>query len=238
MTAHDLAQDVEVTQREQWIADLQFQIAKLDAQLAPLQVWLAHLACWRAPLCDRLLALPPRIRDSKTLGRKRALELSILTIDRGTEVLEDTGWDLTNLPLTPLMVESGFEPVGADPSRSFSGTMPWLGGEREVSKQVQALTKRRDALQAKLAEATLSEPERAARDAENAAYRNVLNSMRIKGSADGQSLVAWRDGRELETSELTADERNALARANREHANAIWDSPTEGSFSTSPACDE
>src|SRR5688572_27230881 len=54
--------------------------------LAPEQAWLDHLTAWRKTVCDELLTLPPRIRDDHTLGVRRNLELSILTIDRGHAV--------------------------------------------------------------------------------------------------------------------------------------------------------
>lgn len=193
-------------------------LSDMDDRLATLQNWLADLARWRAPLCDQLLALPPRIRDAKTLGIKRALELSIWTIDKGTGVLVDTGWGLTNLPLTPLMVADGYEPVGADLSRNYSGEMPWLGGSREVERELKDLKKRRDKLAQQQADATLSDAERAEREKENEAYRRVTRAMRITGSEDGSYLVARApDGRTLEPSELTPEQRAALERANREH---------------------
>jgi hypothetical protein len=133
-------------------------------------------------------------------------------------VLKDTGYDLTNLPLTKLMRESGFVPIGADPDRNYSGTMPWLGSAKEVAEQLTYLTARRDAAKAQLAEATLTDAERAERDADRAAYRDVLNTMRLKNSDDGTYLVAFdRDGRELDPSELTPTQRTALERANRQH---------------------
>lgn len=204
------------------VNELQDELAALDAQLTPLLDWLAQQATWRKQLSDELvdlLAASPHIRNSTTLGRKLNLELSINAIDRGTRVFEGTGYELTNARLGELMRADGYHPVGADLSRNYSGVFQcWRGGEKELRPLVKELTRRKDVLEAKLAEATLSDAERAEREKENAAYRDALNSMRITGSDDGRYLVAKaRDGRELELNELTPVQREALARANREY---------------------
>ncbi len=215
------------------VNELQDRVAKLDALIDPLMDWLSQLAKWRQQLSDELvdlLARSPHIRNPKTLGVKFNLEFSIRTTDNGTSVLAGSGYELTNLRLGELMRADGFEPVGADAARSFAGVMPWLGGEREVSRELKELNKRRDPLAKQLAEANLTDAERAERDAASEAYRDVLNSMRLKHSNDvqelgnggyaaiGTYLVACApDGRILDSAELTPAQRDALARANSQH---------------------
>jgi hypothetical protein len=45
---------------------------------------------------------------------------------------------------TNLARPTGYEPVGADPDRNFSGVIPWFGSLKEVERRMQELQKRRD----------------------------------------------------------------------------------------------
>lgn len=82
------------------------------APLAPEQKWFDQLTAWRKTLCDELLALPPRIRSDKELGRQQNLTLSIRTIDFGLGVVNGTGYALETLRLGTLMHEAGYPPTG------------------------------------------------------------------------------------------------------------------------------
>ena len=208
--------------------ELRERTAALDAAMAPLLKRLDEFADWRARMVDELTALPrtdardmrkPGIR-AHTWGRRWNLERSIKALDVGLHLFEGTGYSLENSRLGDLIREAGYEVVGADPSRHYVGSLEgsWLGSEQEIRWQLKDLTARRDRLQAQLAEATLTDAERAERDAVNERYRQVRRSMRITGSADGSYLVArGPDGSELDPSELSDEQREALMRANREH---------------------
>lgn len=204
------------------VEELEDRITKLDAQLGPRLDALSQQEKYRKQLTDEYVALmaqSPRIRDPKLVGRRINLELSIKAIDRGLSVFDGTGYELSNCRLGELMKADGVEPVGADPARFYAGIFPWPGSTPQLQREVKELTTRRDALAKKLAEATLSDAERAERDAANAEYARVYNSMRVTGSDDGRYLVAKaRDGRELEMEELTPEQRAALQRANAEYA--------------------
>ena len=138
-------------------------LAELEAERDREQTWLANSTAWRAPLCDELLAIKSPIRNPKILGVKRNLELSILTIDRGTGVLVGTGYDLTNLRLGELMGAWGFAPVGADPARNFAGELPWFGSMKEVAQRLEDLDRRLALAQEQLTAASLTDAERVSR---------------------------------------------------------------------------
>ena len=109
------------------------------AELPPAEKkWIDDLTTWRQTLCDELLALPPRIRDKAEMGRQQNLTLSIRVIDFGLGVLNDPGYDLTTLRLGQLMRASGYEPRDADPTRNYSGVMPWFGSMKEIERRAAA----------------------------------------------------------------------------------------------------
>jgi hypothetical protein len=171
------------------------------APLDPEQEWLDRLTAWRQTLRDELLTLPPRIRSDKDLGRQQNLTLSIRTIEFGIGAGKDSGYDLTNLRLGHLMREAGYEPVGADPDRNFSGVMPWFGSLPEVQRRIAALQKQRDDAQARLDEALLDDDARERLAAEGKARRDALNAApQRKVRGDGSEYDRYPDGRVVEVS--------------------------------------
>ncbi len=165
----------------------------------PEQEWLAYLATWRQTLCDELIAIKSPIRDAHVIGVRRNLELSILTIDRGVHILTGTGYDLTNLRLGQLMIEAGYEVIGADPDRNYSGTLPWLGSIKEVERRMQEVERRRVVAQAALDDALLADDERMQREAEATARRDALNKLPTrKVRDDGSMYDRYSDGRVVE----------------------------------------
>lgn len=173
-------------------------IAGLPA-LAPEQEWRDLLTSWRKTLCDELLALPPRIRDSHTLGVQTNLTISIRIIDFGISAANDTGYNLTTLRLGQLMRESGYEPVGADPNRGYSGVMPWFGSVSEVERRIAKLHKQRDDAQTRLDDALMDDDARAKAAAQSKARIDALNAApRRKVRGDGSQYDRYPDGRVVE----------------------------------------
>lgn len=169
--------------------------------LDPEQKWFDQLTAWRKTLCHELLALPPRIRDSHTLGVQRNLTLSIKTIDFGIDVVNGTGYDLTTLRLGELMRDAGFEPAGADRDRNYSGEMPWFGSLPDVERRIAALQKQRDDAQARLDEAMLDDAQRERLAAESKARRDALSAApQRKTRGDGSQYDRYPDGRVVEVT--------------------------------------
>jgi hypothetical protein len=102
-------------------------VAELEPKIAALQPYLPAMAAIRQRLADEYLALPKRD------VRIRNFELSILALDRGLSVADDTGYTLNNLRLGLVMREAGVE---------------WLGPVPEIDYRLAELTKRRDKAQA------------------------------------------------------------------------------------------
>lgn len=121
--------------------------------IEPDREWLKLLKAWRKTLADELLALPERPATDMEVGQRRNLTLSIATIDRGPSVLSNTGYDLTTLRLGRLMRDAGYEPLGGDPRRFYSGVMPWFGTIEDVEERIAAHNERRAKAQAQLDQA-------------------------------------------------------------------------------------
>jgi hypothetical protein len=163
--------------------------------------WLDQLNAWRHVLCTELLALPSRIRDAQLLGVQQNLTLSIRAIDFGLTVLKDTGYGLTNLRLGQLMVASGYEVVGADLNRNYTGELPWFGSIKEVEHRITDVEQRRQRAQAALDDALMDDDARAKRDAEAQARREALNAppqRKVRG--DGSQYDKYPDGRRVEVT--------------------------------------
>mgnify|MGYP001591526214 CR=1 FL=1 len=128
-------------------------LAEVDPQIAPLKKWHGHQVAWRKTLCDRLLALPARLRDPVQLALQQSLRLSIIRIDRGLDFMNDML--PANLPLDDLMREAGYVP--RDPVARAHGEA-WFGCLPDVERRLRDLQKRRDAAQADLDDALRDEP--------------------------------------------------------------------------------
>jgi hypothetical protein len=178
----------------------------------PDVIWRNFLTDARATLSAELLALPQRIRDPHTLGVQINLRLSIRCCDVGPDqALRDSGYDLTTTRLGALMRDAGHEAVGADPSRNYSGVMPWFGSLPEVEYRLSERAKKRAIAEARLAESLLTDEQRAQRDAEAAELREAFNKMKVKIGPNGEGLVAYAaNGDAIDPSELTPIQRKAI----------------------------
>ena len=187
----------------------------------------SHLTTWRSTLCEEVLALPPRAHTGYDVGLRTNLTLSIRAIDFGLGVVIDSGYDLTTLRLGQLMVASGFDVKDADPSRNFMGTLPWFGSLKDVEQRLATCAKRRGEAHLALADALLSDEERATRDAESAALRDTLNTLYLRMSSDGRTLVAyrnkdaWRNNDPLDPEEMTPLESQAVEWAQVAHQGGV-----------------
>lgn len=112
--------------------------------------WLSELTQWRKILCDEILSLPQRLSSDQDIGTLQNLKLSIVVIDRGLGILFNTGYDLTTLRLGQLMREAGYEAIGAEPRRHYSGVMPWFGSLPEVTDRIAAIEQQREEAQRRL----------------------------------------------------------------------------------------
>lgn len=183
--------------------------------------WVEQLTGWRSALCGELLTIRSPIRDPVTMGTSRNLTLSIKCIDFGLRVFKDSGWELANSKLGQLMREAGYEQTGADPSRNYSGELPWFGSLPEVEKRLTMLAAQRADAKTALDEALMSDEERAAREAENKAYRDAYNSMNVKNSADPTKpglRVVDDFNEDIDETTLTPMQQKALERARRAFA--------------------
>jgi hypothetical protein len=218
---------------------LDAEAARLDRQLAEVHAaastcaalgsaeadekWLDFLTAARATLSAELLAFKSPIRDPKKLGLQQNVRLSIRCIDRGSGVLEGTGYELTNTRLGELMREAGYAVMNADPSRNYAGVMPWFGSMLATEERLGALGEQRAKAAAALAEALLTDDERSGREAEARQHRDALNGLYIKVSGDGTRLVAYktrqafRDDEPYELSDMTEVERRAFERMDAAH---------------------
>ena len=187
------------------------------------EAWLSFLTEARRTLCAELLSFTSPIRDPKRVGLQTNIRLSIRCIDRGPSAMEGTGYGLTNSRLGDLMRAAGHEVVGADPQRSYAGTMPWHGSMPEVEERLSILRERRAKAEAMLAEALLTDEERAARHEEAKELRDAFNKLVVKVSGDGTRLVAYRDRQAFldddpyRPEEMTDVERRAFERMDAAH---------------------
>jgi hypothetical protein len=169
--------------------------------LDPHQAWLDHLTAWRKALTGEMLALPTTIRDPRSLGLERNLKLSIRVIELGPDVANGTGYDMTTLRLGALMIESGYEVVGADPDRHFAGTLPWFGSLPEVERRIADTKQQRADAEAVLADALLDDGERERRATQSRARIDAIDAAPVrKVRGDGSIYERHSDGRRVEVT--------------------------------------
>jgi hypothetical protein len=179
-------------------------LANLEPQIAANQKWFDHLTDWRKQLCDELLALPPRIRDERTLAVQQNLKLSIIKIDRGL----DPG-SYGHLRLDDLMAADGYTmpiPAYAQSDNSDKAAQDriavrsanWAGCLPDVEKRLTALRQQQLAAQQKLDEAILTDAERDRRATERRAAFNATPQRKTRG--DGSKYDRYPDGREVEVT--------------------------------------
>lgn len=176
--------------------------------------WLANLTKWRATCSAELLAIKSPIRDKDTKERADSLTFSIRLIDFGLGV--STIGPIVSLSnrIGQLMGEAGY----ATESLALRGPNGWRGSLKEVEQRIKTLTKQRIDAQEALDEALIDDDERTKREAEDKAFREAINTMDIKGSADGHSLRAFtKDGDPLDVADMTPAQRAAFARFEAAH---------------------
>jgi hypothetical protein len=112
--------------------------AEAEAQIPPLESWRDHLRGWVSTLGTEASALAAN--DRRQMNYMRSIEV----INRGLQVLRDSGHMLESLRLGQLMRESGFEQNVPPPAGEAMLRLPWLGSLPEVDRQLRDLTTRRD----------------------------------------------------------------------------------------------
>lgn len=184
--------------------------------LEPDATWLAHLTTWRTTLCDELMTIKSPIRDREVKQRADSLTFSIKLIDFGLGInrLPEPIIDLRHLRLGELMELAGYATFG-EALRTPRG---WRGSLPEVGQRIKALTAQRAAAEAALDALLLTDEERAKVEAESQAHRDALNTMDLKGNADGTGLVAFtKDSDPLDVAAMTEVQRKAFEWFSRAH---------------------
>jgi hypothetical protein len=197
------------------LAELSTDDADADAE------WLGHLETWRKVLCDELLAIPSPVRDKQVLGRRQTLTFSIKCVDFGPDAFRDTGWELESSALGALMVASGYEVVGADPSRHFGGTLPWHGSIKEVERRLRDRARRRAQAEEQLASALMDDADRAKQEAETKKLRDVANTMNLRIGDDGRLRLFGANNQTVDEASLTELQRAALDFTRRAFAMSV-----------------
>lgn len=170
--------------------------------------WLAHLTTWRTTLRDELLTVPARVRDKATIEWQQGLTWSIRLIDFGFGIAPLGIVTLAPARVGVLMAAAGY--ATSDPE--LRGPRGWRGSIKDVERRIKTLTRQRAEAHAALDAALLTDEERTAQEAETQAYRDVLNSMNIRGGPDG--LRAYTpDGDPLDVADMTPVQRTAFERA-------------------------
>jgi hypothetical protein len=192
--------------------------------------WRDHLVAWRQTLVDERLQIKSPIRNPVLKGREQNLALSLRTIDRGLRALADAAYSLVTLRLGELMIASGYDIEGADPSVNYLGQLPWRGSLSDVEARLAKAASTRASVDTALADTLLSDDDRAARDADANARRAAFNGMYIKGSPNGRTLIAYRsrqafiEGLPLTPAEMTPLEREVFEAACASYAPKVTNS--------------
>ena len=171
------------------------ELADFEQQLAEAVRWRDfQRETWRPQLCGELLDRSTYPRTRAELDYQQNLKLSISSIDRGLQALAGAScYTLRSLRLADLMIEAGYTPTDNERHRIFGG-LPWRGSLKEIEHEIVRLTKQRDAAVVALADASLSNEDRAARAAE----RNARPTRKTRG--DGSVYERYADGRIVEIS--------------------------------------
>jgi hypothetical protein len=180
------------------IALARTKLANVEPKIGRDLAWRETLTVIRAQLSKELLALPPRIRDAKTLGEYRSRDISIRMID-GQKIEALDGWTLNTLRLGQLMKENGVEEGPKPPGGSY-GELPWFGDLKTVEARLTRLRQERDDAQHRLDSAKQTDEDRAARLAEIKAL-NAKPQRKVRG--DGSKYDKYPDGTIVELDETT-----------------------------------
>jgi hypothetical protein len=172
--------------------------------------WIDFLRVARDTLTSELMAIAT---DRKAFPRRHVLTLSVHVIDRGPDLLTNSGFMVDTLPIGDLMKAAGHQIVGADPLHNYSGEIPWPSGAHglhDLERVIKANDRRRARAQAQLDEALMDDEEREARDAEAVRQRKVLDELRIKHDPSGRPRPRDAEGNFLDPADLTEDQRAAF----------------------------
>jgi hypothetical protein len=164
-------------------------INALNARIAADEKWREHLGTAREVLVTEMRALPNRIRDPQTLAVSNGLTRSLLSLDHGL-VGGDRFW-LTNSRLGQLLAERGYV-AGPTIENQVVGECPWFGSLKEIDARQKQLRAERDECQHRLADALMTDEQRAARLAEVKA-KNAAPQRKVRG--DGSVYLRHSDGR-------------------------------------------
>jgi hypothetical protein len=172
--------------------------------------WRDLLTTARARFCEERMEIKSPIRDRELKHRAEILEFSIRLIDRGLASSIGALEDLSSLPIGDLLLAAGYEVKVPE----LHGPRGWRGSLPAVEKRLAQRAAEERAARATLAEALMSDEERAAREVEAKAYRDTYNRLNLRHSLDATTLIAFRDGRVLPVNEMTETERAVFEQAN------------------------
>jgi hypothetical protein len=137
--------------------------------------WQKNLVLWREQLCTQLMDAPPR--SSREVGLLQNLKLSILAIDRGSQVFQSSGYSIESSKLGECMRASGYAASPPLDEYQIFGVLPWFGSMAEVGDRLELLTRRRKEAQTQLTEALWDDATRARVANERALRAAKLNAM-------------------------------------------------------------
>lgn len=182
-------------------------LAQVVPALEADTAWLANLNAWRETLSAELLAIKSPIRDRAVKEQADSLTWSIRVVDIGLSASTLGPVVALVARIGELMQAAGYETVAP----ALHGPRGWRGAIRETERRIAELTKRKAQADTVLAQMLLTDAEEAARDAQQDARREALNSMQIKHNNDGTGLVAFTLGGEpLPEAEMTDAQRHAF----------------------------
>ncbi len=178
-------------------------LADVERQIAPIEASTTLLNLWRKPLCDLLMACPPRDPAAVSIAA------SIRAVDFGVEWR--SGASVIPGPLRQKMMAS-ITPTWEQ------GSDPWIyifGALKTCEKRVKELHTQRDAAQKTLDDALLDDDERAERAKTHREWQAVLNTMKLKGDPLGNgTLIAYDKKTGDPLTEFTDAQLKALRRMN------------------------
>ncbi len=177
-------------------------LADYDAKLAPITATVKLLTPWRKEFCDELLACPPRHPRAVPLGA------AIKAIDFGV------AWS-SGMAVVPTLLR---EKLMAAFVPTWGKNDPWLyiaDDLQSCEKRLTELNAQRNAAQAALDAALLSDDARAKKAKDDAEWQGVLNTMKIKGDSFGNgTLIPYDKATGEVMTEFTPQQAAALARLN------------------------
>ena len=115
------------------------------------------------------------------------------------------------------MAAEGYDVVGLELLRGPNG---FKGGIEEVEKRIKDCAKRRADAHKVLDVLLRSDEEKTTQDAEDAVFREAMNTMHCKNNSTGTGLTAFTlDGDPLDVKDMTPEQRSEAA---KRAARARW----------------